>query len=125
MKYGIVGEDSQIPSRLEELYKTYSTNMLISKSTFERLPAGAFFTRPIDVLHLRHTSKEAEMVYEVLRNQRCGSKVAEALELHADAMDFYLAREFAAAAELFEKVGQIILQAKGKDDPPSELLLAR
>merc|ERR1719163_1043978 len=37
MKYGIVGEDASIPSLLEETNKTYSTNMLISSETFERI----------------------------------------------------------------------------------------
>merc|ERR1719487_2125104 len=46
MKYGIVGEDSQLPSRLEEANKTYSTNCLISRSTYVQLVDNMFLTRP-------------------------------------------------------------------------------
>merc|ERR1719413_196862 len=55
MKYGIVGEDAHIPSTLEEMNKSYSTSMLISDSTLQRLPEGRFLTRPIDWVHLRQT----------------------------------------------------------------------
>merc|ERR1719487_899909 len=54
IKYGIVGEDAQIPSRLEELNKSYSTQCLISNYTCTRLMPDHFLTRPVDFIRLRH-----------------------------------------------------------------------
>merc|ERR1712232_1299084 len=67
MKYGIVGEDAHIPSRLGELNKTYSTNMLISHHTWSNMDREIFVTRPIDVICLRHAPASSnELVYEVI-----------------------------------------------------------
>eukprot|EP00443_Scrippsiella_acuminata_P001252 CAMPEP_0115173618 /NCGR_PEP_ID=MMETSP0270-20121206/3417_1 /TAXON_ID=71861 /ORGANISM="Scrippsiella trochoidea, Strain CCMP3099" /LENGTH=970 /DNA_ID=CAMNT_0002586433 /DNA_START=39 /DNA_END=2948 /DNA_ORIENTATION=- len=67
MKYGVVGENASIPSRLEEMNKDYGTDMLISQSTLSKLKKGAFVVRPIDVVHLRSApGNKAEVVYQVL-----------------------------------------------------------
>jgi len=73
MKYGIIGEESGIPGKLEEMNKNYSTSILISHSVYERVMADPyveeqFFIRPVDVLHLRPhlgPTPTAEKVYHV------------------------------------------------------------
>merc|ERR1719148_600043 len=75
MKYGIVGEDAHIPSRLEEINKTYGTNMMISQATWSRLDTGAFITRPADYIRLRQTPDVgSEPIYQVMERERKMSK---------------------------------------------------
>jgi len=130
MKYGIVGEDAHIPARLEEMNKTYSTSMLISDSTLQRLAPGKFFTRPIDWVHLRQTpGAESEVVHEVLPSGRvrrgCSQLVAQAFLSHAKALEIYRARDFDQASQIFEEVGSAMLEATGEEDRPSALLFNR
>merc|ERR1719491_1690081 len=47
IKYGVVGEDANLPSHLEELNKTYSTQCMISQTTWTRLIPEHFITRPL------------------------------------------------------------------------------
>jgi len=117
MKYGIMGEDARIPSRLEELNKSYSTRMLISHDTLSRLsPADQFITRPIDYLNLRQTpGARGEYIHEVIGRARRG--VAEhpmwpAARLHAIAMQDYMDKHFEQALANFEEVGRLIKEVK-------------
>ena len=67
MKYGIVGEESTIAGKLEELNKTYKTRILISDSTYEKLGPNDYFIRPVDFVQLRQVQdSSSQLIYEVL-----------------------------------------------------------
>jgi len=75
LKYGIVGEESNIPAVLEESNKTYGTSLLVSSSTLEKIEPGVFITRPIDYVQLRQPSatgeagdgpKAVELIHQVI-----------------------------------------------------------
>jgi len=130
MKYGVVGENANIPGRLEELNKTYSTEMLISQATFSRLDPEAFIVRPIDYVYLRRAANAtSEPVYQVMSRDRRGGKahrLKPVAVLHAKAIALYRAREFARAAELFRQVNDAMREAAGVQwDTPSALLMKR
>eukprot|EP00913_Durusdinium_trenchii_P028135 g26379.t1 len=48
IKYGIVGDECSMPGRLEELNKTYGTQLLVSESTHSDMEIDGFVSRPID-----------------------------------------------------------------------------
>jgi len=129
LKYGIVGEESAFPSRLEELNKTYSTGILISSSTLNHLCSSEFVTRPIDYVHLSQAGdSEAELIHEVMivRRKFLGGKlIRRACALHATAMRQYRAMDFAQALENFKKARSIIQDVMKQDDVPSTLMLQR
>jgi adenylate cyclase len=142
MKYGIVGEDAHIPSRLEEINKTYGTNMMISASTWKRLDRSTYLTRPIDYVNLRQTSGAAsEPIYQVLDRERERKedkrhallKESETLKhplwdpvkSHATAMDLYRRRDFEAALQMFMKVNQTFFAITGSDDEASQVMINR
>jgi len=128
MKFGIVGEESNIPSKLEELNKAYKTHILISQSTFERLEPNAFLLRPIDYVHLRQRIEGApgELIYEVLPPswKRSSLVVNRLITLHTNAIAEYRSRKFASARQNFEQVNALVLEMTAEEDGPS-LLMAR
>jgi len=127
MKYGIVGEDAHIASTLEELNKSYSTQMLISDDTRSRLQPDTFITRPVDYVQLRpHTS--GELIHHVMDRRSRGSRPAAMLTaaaLHAEAMKSYRQQKFKVALQKFEKVGSMMGEITGKEDTASALLATR
>eukprot|EP00811_Abedinium_folium_P028303 NODE_436_length_3053_cov_33.945318.p1 GENE.NODE_436_length_3053_cov_33.945318~~NODE_436_length_3053_cov_33.945318.p1 ORF type:complete len:804 (-),score=181.12 NODE_436_length_3053_cov_33.945318:640-2910(-) len=127
MKYGIVGADASIPSFLEETNKTYTTNLLISKSTHSRLDPNAFIMRPIDVLRMTPGALEPEQIYQVM--DRCrrsgGNQLLPVASLHTAAMAHYNARDFEEAYCAFERVHHMMQHVHGIDDIPSALLMSR
>lgn len=133
MKYGIVGEDAHIPSRLEEINKNYKTNFLISQNTLDRLDKDTFITRPIDYVYLRHTpDSSAELIHEVRAMSKKHAKTHRewpAAALHAEAMELYKARDFKQAAAKFEDVAAMMHEITGgeedHEDYPSLLMLSR
>merc|ERR1719378_1612090 len=95
MKYGIVGADANVPSKLEELNKTYGTSCLISESTKSMLPQGVFLTRPVDYVHLRNTKDEiAEPIHEVMGSDGAHSDMQALAEEYAQALHLYRSRDF-------------------------------
>jgi len=128
MKYGIVGEDAHIPSRLEELNKTYSTNMLISHHTWGKIDQETFVTRPIDFIHLRHTGSSSELVYEVIDREKRHARAHPlwpAASLHAEAISEYRRQEFGKAKQKFTEVAELMAEAKGEEDQASNIMLKR
>eukprot|EP00927_Polykrikos_kofoidii_P074554 TRINITY_DN7055_c0_g1_i4.p1 TRINITY_DN7055_c0_g1~~TRINITY_DN7055_c0_g1_i4.p1 ORF type:complete len:1180 (-),score=200.87 TRINITY_DN7055_c0_g1_i4:76-3615(-) len=130
LKYGIVGEEASIPSRLEEMNKRYGTSMLISSSLHGRLPSDEFVSRPIDFVRLRTTpgALAGEFVYEVLDRHRrtaAPSKFQEPVDLHAKAIALYMSRDFAVAADVFDEVGQRMHELTGVQDSASLVLSRR
>lgn len=129
MKYGIVGEDAQLPSRLEELNKTYTTSCLISSSTFswlQTIQSDAFIARPVDFIRLRHEPHAPpEFIYEVMARGRENHPFWEVAELHTAGMELYRKGEFSQAVTTFEKVKSRMADADDEADGPSVLMLSR
>lgn len=128
MKYGIVGEESEKPAKLEEMNKNYSTNMLISHQTFRRLDSSQFMIRTLDFVYLTEsgTEKQSEPVYEVMIPHPAKSALQrKAAVRHTTGMDCYREAEFEQAAGLFESVGELMRSVKGEEDQPSSIMLKR
>jgi len=129
MKYGIVGEESEIPGRLEEMNKNYSTKMLISQATFSHLYPGDFIVRPIDYVWIPEVpGGEVQVVYEVLGRSTFAAHVlplGAAAREHAEAMVYYRERDFEQAAKKFERVYEQMAEITGHEDVPSALLRKR
>lgn len=127
MKYGIVGAESTIAGRLEELNKTYKTKILISESTHNNLGPHEYFIRPVDFVHLRQVQgASSELVYEVIpMKAKRPSVVNRIISLHAEAMYEYRRLEFANAVRKFEQVNSILADVTDGDDVPSSLMIKR
>mmetsp|Transcript_104912 Transcript_104912/g.313442 ORF Transcript_104912/g.313442 Transcript_104912/m.313442 type:complete len:234 (-) Transcript_104912:17-718(-) len=127
MKYGIVGEESEIPSRLEEMNKNFSTKLMISHATFARLVPDTFIVRPVDYVRLG-SDERGQPIYEVMSRNRKSSRSEFKLRtaaLHTEAMNLYRARQFREAAERFIVVrGQMRMQ-EDMDDQPSAMMIKR
>jgi len=129
VKYGVVGEESEIPGRLEEMNKNYTTKMLISHATFLKLTPGSFILRPIDFINLGTVdNNEVQPVYQVIDRDRGGAKpsqVKTAFTIHTEAMEAYRSRDFQAAHKKFKHVNNILQDMHGEEDCPSEIFMRR
>jgi adenylate cyclase len=130
MKYGIVGEEANIPARLEELNKSYDTNFLISETTLKKLQPDTFITRPIDCVYLRRTPDSASEVIHQVVDKAKKSGVSDhpmwpAAKLHAEAMELYFERDFKQAAAKFENVSAMVHGLTREEDRPSLMMLER
>ncbi|CAK9069519.1 unnamed protein product, partial [Durusdinium trenchii] len=77
IKYGTMGENANVPSKLEEFNKTYSTFNLISEDTYLSLPPETFIVRPIDCIYLRNSDPEPTTVYNVLGFNESAEKMGK------------------------------------------------
>jgi len=130
IKYGVVGEAAQIPSRLEELNKTYSTSCLISNHTYTRLWPELFVTRPVDITRLtRVPGSEPEHIHEVMACTKRGKDhpLFIACAQHTLGMDLYAKKHWAKAIDKFEKAKEMIMAFydEAEKDGPTELLIKR
>jgi class 3 adenylate cyclase len=134
MKYGIVGEEGNVPGKLEEMNKNYETQILISQSLHDKIMSDTeeteeFITRPVDIVHLRpHISSLPERVYEVRQPETVKARlesVQSAMLSHKKALDMYEARQFDKAATTFAHVKSLMGDLTGKEDVPSSIMLRR
>lgn len=129
MKYGVLG--ATIPGRLEELNKSYSTDMLISEATYRKLDSAAgFIVRPIDYIYLSVVDGDPpEPVYQVLGREKLNvtmRKIRPAADKHAIAMSYYVKRKFKQAAHLYHEVNEMIQALTGvEEDVASRIMMKR
>jgi len=130
IKYGTTGENANIPSKLEELNKTYSTNNLISEDTYLNLPPNAFITRPVDCIYLRTSDPEPTIVYNVLGLADSSEKISKTERMekmattYQEAYKNYRAHSFKKASELFQKYAKLSKKV-GQQDPAALLMHKR
>eukprot|EP00927_Polykrikos_kofoidii_P033226 TRINITY_DN28117_c0_g1_i1.p1 TRINITY_DN28117_c0_g1~~TRINITY_DN28117_c0_g1_i1.p1 ORF type:complete len:1006 (-),score=139.02 TRINITY_DN28117_c0_g1_i1:212-3229(-) len=134
MKYGIVGDEVQIPARLEELNKTYGTQVLISFSAWKRISEDPgfeddFITRPIDWIQLStQLSSGPELIYEVVSCRSYKSKKKSlrfAMARHDLAMSMYRELDFSGAASIFKQVTILMRDITSEEDVASTIMMQR
>ncbi|CAE7789244.1 cya1 [Symbiodinium sp. KB8] len=132
LKCGVMGAGAEIPSKLEEMNKTYGTHNLISESTFHKLPPDGYVMRPIDFVDMSHGADDPEPVYEVM-SQIANSSSPSTRSSRRDtlarkyetALDMYTEKRFAKAAAQFREVSTSMGQTFGIYDKPSVLMRKR
>ncbi|KAJ3281052.1 hypothetical protein HK104_000243 [Borealophlyctis nickersoniae] len=122
LKWGLVGDNVNLASRLESLCKHYGVNTLIAGSVRERVEGQGLIMRDVDVVAVKGRQQGTTLV------ELMGSDMDEnAKEIAEKAKTFerifrdaYLARRFAEAEERF---GEFLVRYPG--DGPATLLLSR
>lgn len=131
MKYGIVGEEAHVPSKLEEMNKTYGTKMIVSHPLWQRLNTeDVFITRPLDFVNLRQVpGASSEAIYEVIGLERKVKKshpLWQVSKLHSEAMELYRHGLFKEAADGFARTAEASMAIRGDDtDNPSVIMIKR
>eukprot|EP00929_Paragymnodinium_shiwhaense_P083962 TRINITY_DN44875_c0_g1_i1.p1 TRINITY_DN44875_c0_g1~~TRINITY_DN44875_c0_g1_i1.p1 ORF type:complete len:1072 (+),score=226.13 TRINITY_DN44875_c0_g1_i1:47-3262(+) len=143
MKYGIIGENTEVPSKLEELNKTYGTLMLISETLHQRLVAWEeksgrsptkakveeFVMRPVDIIHLRPSVARPETIWEVrqpMNDSSAHEQLMDVMYLHTEGMVAYRDQNFEEALKVFEAVAFKMRRLfPTEEDGPSALMVKR
>ncbi|CAJ1350173.1 unnamed protein product [Effrenium voratum] len=127
IKYGTTGENANIPSKLEELNKTYSTNNLISQDTFSSLVENTFVTRPIDLIYLRSYDMEPTVVYNILcpAESTKAERSEKMAKVYREAFLCYRSQGFKKAAELFQKYAKLSKTKASVQDAAALLMQKR
>lgn len=114
LAYTALGDGVNLAARLEPLCKQYGVTVLVSEATVRAAGAGFAFRR-VDRVAVKGKAESID-VFELLG--RSGEELANKAEIerYEAAFTAYLARDFAAAAELL---------AHAQEDAPSQILHAR
>ncbi|NJB68734.1 adenylate cyclase [Desulfobaculum xiamenense] len=104
MDYTCIGDGVNLAARLESACKTYRTNLLVSEFTRERL-RGEYMIREVDLITVKGKTRPVA-VFEVLdyHTSETYPDMARALDIYAQALDAYRAREFERGLGLFESI---------------------
>eukprot|EP00913_Durusdinium_trenchii_P009299 g8738.t1 len=130
LKFGVIGEHSTLPAKLEELNKTYGTSNLISEATYRRLQ-DEFVVRPIDYAEMYGEGEDLEeQVYEVVcflnGRQSFKNNLRESLaKKYEQALRYYVDRKFDKAAAIWREVSLQTGQYFGLFDKASVVMRKR
>lgn len=130
MKFGVVGETVHVAGALEELNKTYTTEILVSEAMAEtRAVRDRMVVRKIDFF-VEHDVQE--WVFEPLTVHNGDALSMAACEranaitrCHDDAFDMYTQRQFADAAKLFEEAERLCISSRQYNPTPAQMLKDR
>jgi len=124
--YTMMGDSVNLASRLEQLGKTYGTEILVSESTraaaLETAPDLVF--RLLDLVAVKGRVQPVR-VYELIgRSERLKGEQLECVTRYETGMDAYLARDWAGAARRFGEAAKLE-SARGRILHPSKVMEAR
>lgn len=125
MKYGVLGDGVNLASRLEELNKRYSTEILVSEDMLNQDDMRELFViRPIDLVVVKGRAKPTA-VFEILASRASASEDDLTIaSLSEEAFQAYSDRDFAGAIRC---LGQIngLKGGGSKADPQGYVLAER
>ncbi len=117
--YTVIGNATKIAKALEELNKTYGTQILVMDKTRD-LSSSFFETRKIDLIHA-HGNKHPIYIYELLGHTgELDAETEEMRDTFEAGLQLYWKLSSAKAKQHFENCLKI-----KKDDGPSKLFLKR
>ena len=117
LNYTAMGDMVNLGSRLEGLNKYYGTQILISEETY-RSAREAIEARFIDLVAVKGKSIAVRVYELVCARGDLPPAQATLIAAYERAMELYLGREFAAAAEAFSKLAE----SHPKDEPTLVML---
>jgi adenylate cyclase len=118
-KYGVIGDNVNLASRLETANKYYGTQIFISEQTYS-LINDRLIAREIDIIQVVGKSKPVKVYELVAEKEKIDEKKAESLEHFGAGLYAYRRREWEDAVLCFEKV-----LCQTPEDSPSKVYIQR
>ncbi|MEJ2544970.1 MAG: adenylate/guanylate cyclase domain-containing protein [Calditrichaceae bacterium] len=118
--YTVMGDAVNLGARLESANKEYSSQVIIGDETYQ-MAKDLIIARPLDLLRVKGRG-EPVSVYELLgtKEEGVGEEVLKAIEFFQQGFEKYLAQDWDAAIDLFQKA----LSYK-RDDGPAKRYIQR
>lgn len=110
MNYTAIGDNVNLAARLEGTNKMYNTKILISQTTMDAIPS-VFVTRPVDVVAVKGKSFGVK-IFELIGIEKddyltpVSQEEKEKANIFTQGFNLYLAKDFANAIPLFEKIAK-------------------
>ncbi|MCK7577629.1 MAG: adenylate/guanylate cyclase domain-containing protein [Chromatiales bacterium] len=118
--YTVLGDPVNLTSRLEQLNRTYGTEIMLGEQT-ANLVAGAFVLRDLDLVKVKGRAQQLRVFELVGRPQMpLPPGQEQMLRMYADALAAYRQRRWAEAADMFRRC-----MALWPEDGPSRLMSER
>lgn len=115
LKYGVLGDGVNLASRLEELNKRYSSEILCTQDTYHSDGvAETFLLRPVDVVVVKGKSKPSVLWEVVCPMADADTLTVQLCELQTRAFHHFMNREFDQATKLLEKAHELEEDHKDK-----------
>ncbi len=105
--YTAFGDTVNLASRLEGINKQYGTNIIISESTYKKLPKDTFIFRELDTIVVKGKT-EPVWIYELIGLESNVPKTElQKLFSYQKALALYRDKKFKEAIWIFETIGDI------------------
>lgn len=119
-KYGAIGDNVNLGSRIQELTKTYGLKAIASEDTVNELNRR-FHTREIERVKVRGRTEDVT-IYEIIADsdETLEEEKAEFLNIYRNALSLYRSGDLHQSLQLFNKCLKI-----NSDDKPSKLFVEK
>lgn len=121
MDWTAIGDAVNVASRLEGANKYFGTQILVTESNWQQAnTAGKLLGRSLGPVRVVGRVEPVRLVHVIGPAQTAGADRREFVHRFCEAMDFYLAGQFAQARDLWAKLAE-----RDPQDVPTQIFLAR